>query len=117
MSLQDLELAFQASPELAKLYDFRNKLQAIFDSNYSFKEAQEKVEAWLVAAQQIGNTYLNKFIDLFQGHRIDIMNYFKERVSNGVVEGTNNLLRTIKRITFNMTNFDHFRARVLIWKI
>ncbi|MFK7904825.1 MAG: hypothetical protein AB8B69_07730 [Chitinophagales bacterium] len=32
-----------------------------------------------------------------------------------MVEGKNNLLRTIKRVTFNMTNFEHFKTRVKVW--
>ncbi|MBL7813633.1 MAG: transposase, partial [Saprospiraceae bacterium] len=36
--------------------------------------------------------------------------------SNACTEGNNNLLRTVKRFTFNMTNFEHFKARCFAYK-
>lgn len=33
--------------------------------------------------------------------------------SNGVVEGTNNLIKVIKRIAFGYRNYDNFRVRIL----
>ena len=48
---------------------------------------------------------------------IPITNYFKHKMSNAVTEGNNNILRTVKRFTFNMTNFDHFKARCFAFKM
>ena len=94
----------------------RNTFQAIFDANYSRDFAETQIDLWLEQAKLFNNKYLDKFTALFDRHRKNILNYFKNRISSGAVEGTNNLLRTVKRFTFNMTNFDNFKFRVFAYK-
>jgi len=110
--VEDLQKAFEIAPELEEVYQMKNTFQAIFDTHFSHEFASTQIDLWLQHAKALKNQYLNTFIELFERHRNNIMNYFKNRISSGVVEGKNNLLRTIKRFTFNMTNFEHFKARV-----
>jgi len=114
--INDLEKAFQLSPHLEEVYEMRNTFQAIFDSSFSLEFAKEQIQHWLEQAKMLKNKHLDKFIDLFERHQTNILNYFKNRISSGVVEGTNNLLRTVKRFTFNMTNFENFKCRVFAYK-
>lgn len=113
---QKLAVALEASTDLAKVYQMKNDLVSIFDKHLSFQVAKLEVEFWIKKAETIENKHLKKFIELLRKNLDGIVNYFHDRVSNGVVEGSNNLLRTIKRFTFNMTNFEHFKLRVLTWK-
>jgi len=112
---KDIQTAFELSPELKNLYQMRNELQTIFDTDSSYELGVFKVNLWLEKAKNLNDKYLNKFIDLFERHQPNILNYFKTRLSSGAVEGTNNLLRTVKRFTFNMTNFQNFKCRVLAY--
>lgn len=112
----DISKAFECAPQLEEIYQMRNTFQAIFDNTFSFEFGKEQIEHWLIHAELINNKHLNKFIELFNRHKDNILNYFKERISTGAVEGTNNLLRTVKRFTFNMTNFLNFKYRVLAFK-
>jgi transposase len=114
--VKDLKKAFALSPELEDLYEMRNTFQAIFDTNYSYDFAEIQIDNWLEQASVLKNKYLDKFTQLFDRHRKNILNYFKNKISTGAVEGTNNLLRTVKRFTFNMTNFQHFKCRVFAYK-
>lgn len=114
--IKDLSKAFILNTELEDLYEMRNTFQAIFDTNFSCEFAKEQIDHWLEQAKKMGNKNLNKFTDLFNRHKDNILNYFKNRLSSGAVEGTNNLLRTVKRFTFNMTNFQHFKFRVFAYK-
>jgi transposase len=107
---------FSLSPQLEELYQMRNRFQAIFDSDYSYDFAEKQIDEWLEKANRLQNKHLTKFIQLFNRHRKNILNYFKNRISSGAVEGTNNLLRTVKRFTFNMTNFQNFKCRVFAYK-
>lgn len=113
---KDLKKAFALSPQLEDLYEMRNTFQAIFDTDYSCDFAETQIDLWLEQAKLFKNKYLDKFTALFGRHRKNILNYFKNRISSGAVEGTNNLLRTVKRITFNMTNFENFKFRVFAYK-
>ncbi len=113
---EDLRKAFDKAPDLEDAYQLRNTLQSIFDTDYSYDFAVQQIDHWLAYAAEWKNKYLDKFIALFQRHQKNILNYFKTKVSSGAVEGTNNLLRTVKRFTFNMTNFENFKFRVFAFK-
>lgn len=45
-----------------------------------------------------------------------IENSFKYDINNGIIEGTNNLIKSIKRIAFGYRKYDHFIARVFLIK-
>jgi transposase len=45
-----------------------------------------------------------------------IENSFKYDINNGVIEGTNNLIKSIKRIAFGYRKYDHFIARIFLIK-
>jgi transposase len=113
---ENLDKAFQVAPVMAHLYELKNAFCRIFDTQTNLQNANELIENWLIKATKSGNEYLNNFIDFFKRQRTTITNYFKHKVSNAVTEGNNNILRTVKRFTFNMTNFDHFKARCFAFK-
>jgi transposase len=69
-----------------------------------------QITDWVEYAQTVTNSFLQDFVAFFKRQTIPITNYFKHEISNAVTEGNNNILRTVKRFTFNITNFDHFRA-------
>jgi len=108
--------SFKEIAPLEQIYQIKNQLISIFDNAPCFEIGKLEVEFWIKKAETIGNKHLDKFISLLKRNLKNIVNYFHDGVSNGVVEGSNNLLRTIKRFTFNMTNFEHFRTRVFAWK-
>lgn len=107
-----LKMAFEIHPELEDVYQMKNTFQAIFDTDFSYDFAVKNIDAWIAHARLLDNKYLIKFIELFERHRTNILNYFVNRISSAAVEGKNNLLRTIKRYTFNMSNFLNFKRRV-----
>ena len=109
---KQVDAAFKISPELEDIYQMKNTFQAIFDTDFSYEFAVENIDKWIEHAKILDNQYLTKFIELFERHRINILNYFVNRISSAAVEGKNNLLRTIKRYTFNMSNFLNFKRRV-----
>lgn len=45
-----------------------------------------------------------------------IENTFKYDINNGIIEGTNNLIKAIKRIAFGYKRYDHFIARIFLIK-
>ena len=108
----DLNNAFDLSNELEEVYQMKNMFQAIFDAKFSYELACKQIDIWIAKAKGLKNKHLDEFIDFFRRHQVNILNYFKRPITSAVVEGKNNLLRTIKRFTFNMTNFNNFKARV-----
>lgn len=53
-------------------------------------------------------------IKTLQDHKVYIINSLKYKYFNGVIEGTNNLIKVIKRITFGYRSFIHFKSRILL---
>ncbi len=45
-----------------------------------------------------------------------IENSFKYDINNRIIEGTNNLIKTLKRIAFGYRKYSHFISRVLLIK-
>ena len=41
------------------------------------------------------------------------MRFGERRLHNGYIEGINNHIKVIKRISYGYTNFKHFRARIM----
>ena len=113
---ENLDKTFKLSPILEELYMLKNTFCHVFDMDISVKEAHIQIDAWVEYAQTVANQFLDTFIAFFKRQKISITNHFEHKVSNAATEGNNNILRTIKRFTFNMTNFDHFRARCFAFK-
>lgn len=113
--IEELNTVFQSAPELEVVYEFKNSFQSIFDCELSKESAKNQIVHWISFAKQLGNKYLNKFIKTFENWEDLILNYFNDRHSNGIVEGLNNSIKTIKRQTYGMLNFKHFRTRVLLY--
>ena len=43
-----------------------------------------------------------------------IENMFESNITNGVIEGLNNKIKSIKRTAFGYSNFSDFKKRILI---
>lgn len=109
----------------------RKKLQAILEVNepiaymYNMKEllsyfwkfktpelAKEFLYSWCHDALTSGikqfvrlGMTINKFKD-------QILNYFKHQITNGVVEGTNNKIKTLKRQVYGFRDMEYFKLRL-----
>jgi transposase len=115
--LENLEKVFEISPLMEELYMLKNTFCAIFDMDICPKDALIQIQDWVEYAQKVPNEFLSTFVAFFKRQITPITNYFKHKVSNAVTEGNNNILRTVKRFTFNMTNFMHFKARCFAFKL
>jgi len=66
--------------------------------------------------EKIATGSLPEFKELlhtFANWRQEILNYFDYRITNGLVEGKNNRIKTIKRMAYGYRNMDNFRLRIL----
>lgn len=97
-------------PTLSNMHKLKEKFREIFETNQDGLTGLLKISDWLIEA---GEYYpkSKKTIVRWLG---EIIPYFDERISNGVVEGINNKLKLIKRSAYGFRNFDNFRDRVLL---
>ena len=52
-------------------------------------------------------------ITTFTNWRTEIANIVGATISNGFIEGSNNKIKVLKRISFGVQNFERFRNRIL----
>lgn len=59
----------------------------------------------------------NKLAEMFINWKLEIRNSFirfgDKRLHNGYIEGINNKIKVIKRISYGYSNFSHFRNRIM----
>ena len=109
-----LLLAFRHDSQLRNLYFLKQELRNIFESDLEPAEAMEQCQKWIESATQFQHDGLNEFLKTFQKWKDFILNFFTYRVTNGVVEGINNLIKTIKRQAYGFRKFESFRLKILI---
>ena len=69
-----------------------------------------KLIDWLKKAEK----YYRKSVKTIKRWFGEIVGYFENRTTSGIVEGINNKLKLIKRSGFGFRNFNNFETRALI---
>lgn len=59
---------------------------------------------------------MKKALTLYKKNIKYIENSFKYDINNGIIEGTNNLIKCLKRIAFGYRKYNHFIARIFLIK-
>jgi len=111
--LDDLDAAFAQSPTLKAIYWARENFHHVLDHSTSVEQALSGLQTWMAQVSQHGLNTVDGFIKTLTKTQAYIANYVRDYLSNAVTEGLNNLIRSIRRVAFGMTNFDNLRLRVL----
>lgn len=112
---KELEGLKRKFPGLAELSRHREALRRIFEDGRVKRPdtAMAWLRAWCDRGRGLGLAALEPFYKTLENWMDMIANYFVERSSNGRTEGFNRGLRAILWRACGMTNFAHFRLRVL----
>jgi transposase len=102
-------------PRLRQLVEYRETLRQLFEDRTIADAATgtTRLKTWIESTRQAGLKGLDAFCRMMENWLDKIANYFVNRASNGRTEGFNHGLRNILWRAFGMTNFAHFRMRVL----
>jgi transposase len=111
----ELERLKRKFPMLARLSEHRERLQEIFNDGRFRRPGSAAVwlRRWCEQGRAMGLKPLEKFNRTLENWMDRIANYFVMRSTNGQTEGFNRGLRAILWRACGMTNFAHFRLRVL----
>lgn len=104
------------SNELEKAYNivqgFMTKLRCL-----KYEEAAEWMDEWINTLNQCEIKEFHDLKGLFENWKDEIINSFirfgEKKLHNGYIEGLNNKIKVIKRISFGYSNFTHFRNRLM----
>ena len=102
-------------PRLRALVEYRETLRQLFEDRTITDAATgtARLKTWIESARRAGLKGLDAFCRTLENWLDKSAHYFVNRASNGPTEGFNHGLRNILWRAFGMTNFAHFRLRVL----
>ena len=111
-SKDKVDYLLDKSPELEANFNvYQDIIQAIKHNN--FKRFEEIVKKYLASKEKISNKMMIALKTLRKYMKY-IQNMFESNITNGVIEGLNNKIKSIKRTAFGYSNFSNFKKRVLI---
>jgi len=109
---EKLESIRNMLPELAKLQKLKEEFRNIFEKSKDGVEGLLNLSDWLREAQH----YFADSCSTIKRWIGEIISYFDQRTTQGVVEGINNKLKLIKRRGYGFRNFNNFKLRsFLTW--
>lgn len=111
--LDDLGAAFAQSPTLKAIYWSRERFHHVLDQSASVEQALGKIQTWIEQVTQSHSGVFDRFVKMLTKTKTYVANYVRDYLSNAVTEGLNNLIRSVRRTAFGMTNFENLRLRVL----
>ncbi len=109
---EKLEEVKKVAPVLIEMYNLKEELRDIFETSKDWSEGLLNIADWLKDISK----YFPKSFGTIKRWIGEIIAYFDEGTTQGVVEGINNKLKLIKRRAYGFRNFDNFRLRsFLTW--
>lgn len=67
---------------------------------------------WIDGVRLTGLTPLIKIANTLEEYLPELLNYFKHRISNGMAEGINNKIKTLKRQSYGFRDMEYFKLRL-----
>ena len=83
--------------------------------NPKYSEQRKEFWEWISTAEQSQLKEFEKCAATYRHWSKEILNAFKySHISNGPTEGFNNKIKVLKRTSYGIRNFNHFRTRILL---
>ena len=111
-SKDKVDYLLEKIPELEINFNiYQDIIQTIKHNN--FKRFEEIVKKYLASKEKISKKIITALKTL-KKYMKSIENMFESNITNGLIEGLNNKIKSIKRTAFGYSNFSNFKKRVLI---
>ena len=107
-----LATALASQPDLACAWGLKEGLRSLYRSQ-SRPEAIQSLDAWLRAAWNSGLPSFRRLAGTVQKWREEILNYWRFPLTNALVEGKHNRVKTMKRRAYGYRNRRVFLLRFL----
>jgi transposase len=98
-------------PNLAEMHKLKEKFRQIFENTKTnWLRGLLRIGIWQKRAKQ----YFPDTVKTIPNWFDEIIAYFDNRTTSGIVEGINNKLKLIKRSAYGFRNFENYRNRCLL---
>lgn len=102
------------SENLRIAYREKECLLEIIHSKESSENKKKLFSVWVKQNLESPVPELVECAKTYQHWAYEIKNSLEVPYSNGPIEGTNNKIKALKRVTFGMTKFENFKARIML---
>ncbi|WP_229704097.1 ISL3 family transposase [Caldalkalibacillus thermarum] len=109
--LEQLSHWLEEDKRLEGLYQALQAFRRVYESP-NREVAKRNFNLWIEHYYYHGPSVLKRISKTFLQWKTEILNYFTFRLTNAPIEGTNNLIKTIKRRAFGMRNLKRFAIRI-----
>jgi len=92
-------------------YALKEQLR-VFWKMRNLKEGASFLLAWVMDAMDSGIPQLRRVADTLMTHHVELLNYFKHKITNGKTEGINNKIKTLKRQVYGFRDLEYFKLRL-----
>jgi transposase len=109
VSLQEL---MEANAELAEAYILKEEFRWVFTAR-TRKAGEKRLLKWEDKVRESGIPELLDVLKTIDRRREGIMNYFEYQVANGMAEGFNNVVGTIKKQAYGFHDREYLALKIL----
>lgn len=106
-----LDALMQANQPLFVMHSMKEQLRLFWEIP-NYMQAVTFLDTWCKDAMLSGIKQLTKVAKTLSGYRTAILNYFKHRITNAALEGTNNKIKTLKRQAYGFRDMEYFKLRL-----
>ena len=107
-----LEEALKLNQPLSCAYYLKEYLRQIW-LQANKKQAERILDDWIQKAQSSSINILMKFAKTLAGYKSGILAYYDFRISSGPLEGTNNKIKTMKRMAYGFRDMEFFKLKIM----
>lgn len=113
-SKQACDIMLLYNDDLRKAHFLKERFYEICQ-NPKYSEQRVDFWSWIREAESSGIPEFEKCARTYRHWSKEILNAFKySHITNGPTEGFNNKIKVLKRSSYGIRNFEHFRTRILM---
>jgi transposase len=106
-----LDALLQANQPLFIAHSMKEQLRLFWQKENS-AQAKQFLDIWLKDAMKSGIRELARVAKTLAAYKTGLLNFFKHPITNAVVEGTNNKIKTLKRQAYGFRDMVYFKLRL-----
>ena len=107
-----LKELFAVNEPLSMAYILKEDLRSVFRIPDP-REARRELRAWKRRVHESGIPELLEYVKMLDRRRFGILNFLRHRKTNGLSEGFNNVVKTIKKSAYGFHDWEYFRLKIL----